>query len=156
MGCQLTALRSGAGPLLSPLFLHGCGIWAWLQRDRRRELAICGTVGMAEAWAAYGGSDATPLDLIVASSGAGPGQLPPRGRTRPGSWASYAVPCDHGRRGASRPVAFRVPVAGRVCLASARPQARDEGASGPAAATAARGAEVLPGQGGRPVWLRHP
>src|SRR5215467_11123469 len=104
---------------------------------------------MAGARAAHGGLDATPVDLCVASCGTGPCQLPPDGPTRPGGPASHAVARGGGRRGA-----FGVPVT--VYGAAARAKARDEGGGGQAAANAARGAEVLPRPGERPVRLEHP
>src|SRR5215467_14609778 len=112
-----------------------------MRRGRWRKLEIRGTLGVAEARAGHGGLDATPADLRVASCDAGPGRVRPGGRTRPGGPASQA----------GRPVVCRVPVGGGIRPGSARPEAGDEGAGRPAAATAARGAEVLPGPGERPV-----
>src|SRR5215831_19347670 len=99
-----------------------------MRRGRWRKLEIRGTLGMAEARAAHGGLDATPADPCVASCDAGPGRVRPGGRTRPGGPASHA----------GRPVVFRVPVAGGIRPGSPRPEARDEGAGGPAATAAAR------------------
>src|SRR5215831_7468408 len=102
-------------------------VWVW--RFWWRRLAIRGTLGMAETWAAHGGLDAAPVDLCVAGSGAGPCRLRLGGRTRPGGPASNAVPGGHGRRGIGRPVAVIVaftvahggPVPGGVCVISTRP-----------------------------------
>src|SRR5215469_3642930 len=113
---------------------------------RCRNLAITGTVRAAESWAAHGGVDATPVDLCVANRGAGPCRLPLRGRTQPGGSPSHAVP------GGGVPIT----VSDGVCVARARPEARDEGAGGQAAAKTARGTEVLSRPGKRPVRLRHP
>ena len=104
---------------------------------------------MAEAWAAPGGLDATPIGLCVASCGTGRCRLPPGGRAWRGGPVSHAIP-GRGRRGTGlrslrRPRHRRHSSSGPGC-----------GASGQAAAKAARGAEVLPGPGGRPVRAKTP
>jgi hypothetical protein len=102
---------------------QGCGGWVW--RFWWRRLAIRGTLGIAETWAAHGGLDAAPVDLCVTGSGAGRCRLRLGGRTRPGGPASPAVPGGRGGRGIGRPVAFTVahgvPVPGGVRVISARP-----------------------------------
>src|SRR5215471_117436 len=99
--------------------------------------------------AAPGGLDATPLYFCAASPGPGacPRRLPLDGRIQPVG----ADPCGGGGRGTGRP-AFRVP----LTVAATRHTTWDAGAGGQAAAAAARGAEVLPGPGERPVRLQHP
>src|SRR5690242_11971183 len=107
-----------------------------------------GSLGNAEAWTAQRRFDATPLDLCAAGSGAGPRRLPRGGRTQPGGAVGHAVAGGGGRRCAGCLVL--------ITIAATRPQARDEGEGGQAAAETARGAELLPGPGERPVSLGHP
>src|SRR5215471_3738425 len=115
-------------------------------QGRWRRLSVGGPVAglrlgpLTEVW------DATPVGLCAVGYGAGPCRLPHGGRTQPGS-ASHAVPGGTGRWDG-----FSIP----LTVASACPKARDEGTGGHAAAEAARGAEVLPGPGERPVRQKHP